>query len=274
MGRIKAREDKYTAVEAAIARAIKAHKGGLSIRAAAESEGVARSTLYDRINGAQSKRQAHDLDQTFGQAEEKRIVKQVKDMDRRGFPMRVDMVRILALKILKKREGESAALGKHWKTQFMNRHPQLSSKFSTQVHKQRIVKSNPQILKQAFDVLGSMIKTFQILLRNIYNMDEKGLQMGKSARVKVICMRGRRSPPLMNDGNKELITVVETVSADGTALPPMIILKCKTHQAQWHSYLTEEDKNTIFSTSTKGWTNQKLGVDYLKLLFQPQTKAR
>ena len=78
----------------------------------------------------------------------------------------------------------------------------------------------------------------------------------------------------MNDGNKELITVVETVSADGTALPPMIILKGKTQQAQWHSYLTKEDKDTIFSTATKGWTNRKLGVDYLKLLFQPHTKAR
>ena len=65
MGRIKAREEKYQAVETAIARAIKAHKGGLSIRAAAESEGVARSTLHERLKGAQSKRKAHDLEQIY-----------------------------------------------------------------------------------------------------------------------------------------------------------------------------------------------------------------
>ena len=54
-------------------------------------------------------------------------------------------------------------------------------------------------------------------------MDEKGLQMGKSARVKVICVRGRKSPPLMTDGNRELITAIETIAADGTFLSPMII---------------------------------------------------
>lgn len=272
MGRIKAREQKEKEREAAIARAIQAHEGGLSLRAAAECAGVARSTLHGRLKGAQSWRKAHEIDQTLGAAEEKMIVKQIEDMDRRGFPMRVDMVQELALKILNKREGGgSLTLGQHWITRFLNRHPQLSSKFSTQV---RIVKSDPKIIKQAFDVLGSMICTFNIIPRNIYNMDEKGLQMGKSARVKVICVRGRRSPPLMKDGNRELVTAVETIGADGTVLPPMIILKGKTQQAQWHSYLSEEDKDTIFSASSKGWTNRKLGIEYLKLLFEPHSKKR
>jgi len=31
----------------------------------------------------------------------------------------------------------------------------------------------------------------------------------------------------MKDGNRELITTIETVAADGTVLPPMIIYKGK-----------------------------------------------
>ena len=163
------------------------------------------------------------------------------------------MVQAFVLEILNKRErGGQLALGQHWITRFMDSHPQLSSKFSTQVYKQRIVKSDPKILKQAFDVLGNMIRTFKILPQNTYNMDEKGLLIGKSARVKVICMRVRRCQPLIKDSNRELVTAVETISADGTVLPPMIILRGKTQQAQWHSYLSEEDKDTIFSASTKG----------------------
>ena len=73
---------------------------------------------------------------------------------------------------------------------------------------------------------------------------------------------------------RELVTAVETIGADGTVLPPMIILKGKPQQAQWHSYLSEEDKDTIFSASPKGWTNRKLGIEYLKLLFEPHTKKR
>ena len=59
--------------------------------------------------------------------------------------------------------------------------------------------SHPKILKYAFEVLRSVNRSIQPY--NIYNMDGKGLQMGKSARVKVICVRGRSSPPLMKDGN-------------------------------------------------------------------------
>ena len=40
--------------------------------------------------------QAHDLDQTLGEAEEMKIVKQIQEMDRRGFFMRADMVRQVA----------------------------------------------------------------------------------------------------------------------------------------------------------------------------------
>src|SRR5258706_10055197 len=98
--------------------------------------------------------------------------------------------------------------------------------------------------------------------------------MGKSARIKVICVRGRKSPPLMTDGNRELVTAIETVGGDGTFLPPMIIYKGQAQLAQWHQYLTEEDKDTIFSTSPKGWTNQFLGLEYLRLLFDPYTRKR
>lgn len=102
-------------------------------------------------------------------------------------------------------------------------------------------------------------------------MDEKGLIIGKSPRVKVICVRGRKSPPLLTDGNRELITVIKTVSTSGRYLPPMIIYKSKSRQAQWHMHLNAEDRETVFCVSSKGWTNQILGVEYLKLLFKPHT---
>ena len=181
-------------------------------------------------------------------------------MDNHGFPLWVDSVKEMAFKLVLNHQGQTTdtatmALGKNWITRFLDRHPQLASKFSTQVKKQRIINSSPKILKQSFDNLGPIIRQYNIQPYNIYNMDEKGLQMGKSACVKVICIRGRKSPPLMTDGNRELVMAIETVGGDGTFLPPMIIYKGQAQLAQWHQYLTEEDKDTIFSTSLKGWTN-------------------
>jgi len=76
----------------------------------------------------------------------------------------------------------------------------------------------------------------------------------------------------MKDRNRELITAIATVAADGTVLPPMIIYKGKAQLMGWHIYLSEGDKETIYSFSPKGWTDQVLGAEYLKLLFDIQTK--
>ena len=43
-------------------------------------------------------------------------------------------------------------LDKYWISRFLNRHSHLTSRFSVQVKKQRIVNHNPEILKQALDV--------------------------------------------------------------------------------------------------------------------------
>lgn len=57
-------------------------------------------------------------------------------------------------------------------------------------------------------------------------MDEKGFLMGLADRSKVICSRrgkGEGSIQVAEDGNRESLTVIETVSAGGAILPPLII---------------------------------------------------
>ena len=49
------------------------------------------------------------------------VVKRIEDIDRLGFPMHVDHVRKMALKVLQEQEG-TETLGKHWIPQFLNRH--------------------------------------------------------------------------------------------------------------------------------------------------------
>src|SRR5258705_3194752 len=72
--------------------------------------------------------------------EEQVVVKHIQDIDQRSFPKRVDHVREMALDVLQEQEG-TPTLGKHWIPRFLNRHPHLASKFSSQVKKQRIVNS-------------------------------------------------------------------------------------------------------------------------------------
>ena len=53
----------------------------------------------------------------------------------------------------------------------------------------------------------------------MYNMDEKGFLMGLSERSKVTCTYEGRRVKIMDAVNRELLTVIESVSADGQVLP-------------------------------------------------------
>lgn len=74
------------------------------------------------------------------------------------------------------------------------------------------------------------------------------------------------------DGNRENITTIETVSADGFVLPPVVIMKGKSATRQWitGSLLPPE---TLWCHSDKGWTDDMLGVEYIKH-FDKNTQSR
>ncbi|KAF8240818.1 hypothetical protein L208DRAFT_1495524 [Tricholoma matsutake] len=65
-----------------------------------------------------------------------------------------------------------------------------------------------------------VIKTYNIPTENIYNMDEKGIQLGKDVYS-------------VEDGNHGLITVIETVSTDGLCLQLSVIYQEKHRDLKW-----------------------------------------
>lgn len=109
-----------------------------------------------------------------------------------------------------------------------------------------------------------------ILAENIYNMDEKGFMLGQSTRVMVICRKKGKSTQKTQDCNWKMITVLETVSAAGGLLLPMVIYKGQAHLEGWHAF-TKRD-GTHFPRSKKGWTSRVIGMYYLMMLFEPNTK--
>ena len=64
-----------------------------------------------------------------------------------------------------------------------------------------------------------------ILLGNLYNMDEKGIQLGIGARITAIMDRDQQTAYSIEDGNRELVMVIETICADGSILHPSMIFQ-------------------------------------------------
>jgi hypothetical protein len=101
-------------------------------------------------------------------------------------------------------------------------------------------------------------------------MDEKGFLLGIALKVKVICRRGRKNPRYSQDGNREMVTVIECVSAAGKVLPPMYIYKGSVHLMGWHVGVEAKEEAT-FAWSPKGWTDRELGLEWVARNFEKYT---
>jgi len=91
--------------------------------------------------------------------------------------------------------------------------------------------------------------------------------MGVSATTKVITQSfhtGRRG--VLQAGNREWVTVIESIRASGRALPPYIIFKGKNFMVQWFDNLP---KHWVLNVSPNGWTSNEIGVDWLQKHFIP-----
>jgi len=65
-------------------------------------------------------------------------------------------------------------LGKSWVQQFITRHPYLQTTISRSIEASRIRDVTRDVIVNFFDALEACIKEYQILWKNIYNMDETG----------------------------------------------------------------------------------------------------
>ena len=258
--------------------AIKAIQTGqiTSIRRAVQLYNVPRTTLRDAL---QTKEQSKTLPRTTNKltkTEESTLVQWIIDMDIRGKPPRPAIVRNMANILLLQRNQlhTPSTIGKCWVYRFVQRHPELKSRFSRKYNYQRALCENPNIIQEWFDLVRKTIGQYGIAEEDIYNFDETGFAMGMVATARVITqskIQGR--PSLVQPGNREWVTVVETINAYGWVLPPMIIFAGKTHRTNWFQN-TQLPPDWTIAVSDNGWTTDQLGFQWLQSVFEPHTKHR
>jgi hypothetical protein len=96
--------------------------------------------------------------------------------------------------------------------------------------------------------------------------------MGLTATAKVITRAeyyGRRS--LLQPGNREWVTSIESTGASGFSLPPTVIFKGKVFIASWANGLPDD---WYLEVSPNGWTSDEIGLRWLQKVFLPSTFPR
>jgi len=221
----------------------------------------------DREHGGLTRQQSHAHEQKLTPAMEKALEDWCKKLDDWGFPPRMDLLRAMVgalaqIRAEEEEDPELAHLGQHWLSNFLNCHPSLSAKFSTQLDRQRAYGGNIPALKDYFAKLLRLIRTHKIQLEDIFIMDEKGFIIGMSSKAKVICWTGRWPPRVTENGTREMLTVNEYCCAALYVLPSFVIFKGAAHYMGWHTETS--DREAKFAYSPNGWTDDKLGLEWLR----------
>jgi hypothetical protein len=244
-----------------------------SLRAAARLYEIPETTLRNRAFGIQSRVDQRPNRHKLTQLEEDSLTEWIISMDTRGAAPRPSTVRDMANILLAARGNQPpTTVGKNWPSTFVNRRPELRTRFSRRYDYQRALNEDPKSLRQWFTTVQRIIDEKGIQPEDIYNFDETGFAMGLISSQKVVTRAeyyGRRS--LLQPGNREWVTAIEAICADGYSLPPCIIFQGKVYMAGWFDNLP---KDWRFEVSTNGWTTDEIGLRWLQKVFIPYTNRR
>lgn len=197
------------------------------IQTIATKHGVDRSTLSKRWRGVtRSHEEGYAAQQALTPEEEYELVLYVEHLTSNGLPPTRPMVRNFASTIAKTRVSEA------WATRFISRYEcDLTTKWTTGMDAVRHKADAGSKYNLYYDLLHPKMSKYEILPRNSYNMDEKGFMVGVTTRSKRVFSRRqyekKELTASLQDGNREWITLVATICADGTALPPALIFQSK-----------------------------------------------
>lgn len=162
---------------------------------------------------------------------------------------------------------------------FLRRHKkELVIKATTGIDRNRYQADSEGKYERYFSFWHSKIKEYQIEPEQMYNMDEKGLLMGKTSRTHRVFNRAMwdrgELQAAIQDGSREWVTILATICADGTAIDPSLIYasKASTIRSSWVKDIEQE--GVFVTASSNGWTNNDLGVAWLREVFDPQTRVK
>ena len=171
--------------------------------------------------------------------------------------------------------------GKNWCSRFVERHKdELDSRYLNNLDLEKHQADSVTSFQQYFSIISKKMDEYQILPENTYNMDEKGFLLGRITKAKRVFLKDLKSSEKLlgagQDGSREWITVVATICADGTALPPLLIYD-STHgsiQDSWVQDFNYNEHQAWFTSSPSGWTSDEIGFKWLEALFDKNTQDK
>ena len=158
----------------------------------------------------------------------------------------------------------------------MERHPEVAYKHVQRLDEQRAQSTaDPDVLRRFYQLIAHQVHLYRIHLAQLFNCDEKGIIMGRTARTKGIVSAGglRRRHYARGNSNRESATALETISAAGAVLPPFYVLNGVRYSAGWYADHELSEEEATYAVQANATMDVELGMAYMSDHFDKYTVA-
>lgn len=255
-----------------VCNALKEVGKGMSTRRAAATFKVPRSTLYAKYKDIIPVEGMRGPSTYLTAEEEKLFVDWIFYCGERGFPVTKSLllqcVQKLITEIGRKTPFENNQPGRHWWDSFCRRHPEVSSRLAQNLNMNRVSVSE-DALNNWFSEVKEYLKKLDLLdidPSRLFNLNESAFFLVPKGDT-VLARRGSKTVyKVVHDDEKESITVLFTVNAKGTLLPPFILYWYERIPALVTSNLPKE---WLAGNTEKGWMTAESFFNYISTQFHP-----
>ena len=252
-------------------QALDAVHSGTSLNAASRAFNVPRSSLHSKVANKYSK-STTGPPTIFSQEEENALANWILQMSKRGCPITKEHL-INSVAIVIKKSGKETPFvdgrpGRHWYEGFLKRHSQIKKRLCENVTLSRALVSE-NIIRKWFAYVKDFLVIEDLLNidgSRIFNTDETSVLLNPKA-GSVLAKKGSKNVyNIVNNNEKENLTVLVTTNAVGQLAPSLILMKYKRVPATLYSSLPN---NFFIGASDNGWMTAELFYEYIANRFYP-----
>lgn len=246
----------------------------LSIRKASQHFGIPKSTIADRISGKYSVSVTHGRPPALAPEIENKIVSSVKMASKLGIGLSRKQVLQRVNTLCKRMDIETTYsnfhAGKDWWEGVKKRHPELVIRKPEKLSTVRARMLNLEVINKYFDELENVIHALNLAQQpsHIWNADETGFNFEHSP-VSVVAEKGERSVTSKTSNRSTNLTAMACVNANGDRMPPMLIVKGKTHRCLHTFNTAEAPEGTVWTYQKSGWITDSIGEQWFDQVFLP-----
>ena len=257
---------------AQLQRAKAAHERGMSLHAAATTFEIPKSSLRSHIVGKVLSRK-RGAATVLSPAEEQQLVDYILAMQDLGFPVSISQLKLKVAFITQGRDTPftNGIPGPSWLRWFRRRHPNLSLRLAQGLDNNRAKSLCETNVKTFYDNLRAMYEQHNYPASHVWNCDESGVQAGRNGGAYVLAKTGSRSVHQVIPDQREWLTVLTCINADGQSIPSFYIFRGKRFR---RNYIQHCEEGATMAMSNKAWMTAFLfaaWIDHFILALKTQS---